>query len=106
MYCTTNNFKFNLCFENDLYPGYVTEKVLEAWLSESIPLYWGDDADGVLNPDAVVNLRDFSNLETFVEYVENLQQSPDKMAKMIGQPLFSKNCDYSKLQSFILRSVS
>jgi hypothetical protein len=103
---TASDYKFNLCFENDLYPGYVTEKVLEAWLSESIPLYWGDDADGVLNPDAVVNLRDFSNLETFVEYVENLEQSPEKMAKMIGQPLFSKNCDYSKLQSFILRSVS
>ena len=101
-----NNFKFNLCFENDLYPGYVTEKVLEAWLSESIPLYWGDDAGGVLNPDAIVNLRDFSNMETFLEYVENLHQSPEKMAKMIGQPLFSKNCDYSKLQSFILRSVS
>lgn len=103
---TANNFKFNLCFENDLYPGYVTEKVLEAWLSESIPLYWGDDAGGVLNPDAVVNLRDFSSMETFLDYVETLHRSPEKMAKMIGQPLFSKNCDYSKLQSFILRSVS
>jgi hypothetical protein len=79
---------------------------VEAWLSESIPLYWGDDAGGVLNPDAVVNLRDFSSMETFLDYVETLHRSPEKMAKMIGQPLFSKNCDYSKLQSFILRSVS
>ncbi len=103
---TAKNFQFNLCFENDLYPGYVTEKVLEAWLSESIPLYWGDDVDGILNPAAIVNLRDFSNMNSFLDYVEHLQQSPEMMARMIAQPLFSKNCDYLALKSFILRAIS
>lgn len=41
---TGENYWLNFCFENDLYPGYVTEKALEAWLSYSIPVYWGDDA--------------------------------------------------------------
>lgn len=101
-----SDFKFNLCFENDLYPGYVTEKVLEAWLSKSIPLYWGDDAAGILNQEAIVNLRNFSNMKAFIEYVLDLNESPGKMAAMINQPLFSKNCDYEKLRNFILRSIS
>lgn len=101
-----SDYKFNLCFENDLYPGYVTEKVLEAWLSKSVPLYWGDDAAGILNQEAIVNLRNFSNMKSFIEYVQALQASPEKMAEMISQPLFSRNCDYEKLQNFILRSIS
>lgn len=101
-----SHYKFNLCFENDLYPGYVTEKVLEAWLSESVPLYWGDDAAGILNHEAIVNLQDFSSMKSFIEYVDLLHRSPEKMAKIISQPLFSVNCDYEKLQNFILRSIS
>jgi hypothetical protein len=103
---TASQYKFNLCFENDLYPGYVTEKVLEAWLSKSVPLYWGDDAAGILNQEAIVNLRDFSSMKSFIEHIEFLHKSPEKMAKIISQPLFSKNCDYEKLQNFILRSIS
>jgi hypothetical protein len=101
-----SDYKFNLCFENDLYPGYVTEKVLEAWLSKSIPLYWGDDAAGILNQEAIVNLQNFSSMKTFIEYVQDLHESPEKMAEIINQPLFSKNCDYDKLKNFILQSIS
>ncbi len=103
---TANRYNFNLCFENDLYPGYVTEKVLEAWLSESVPLYWGDDALKILNPKAIVNLCEFSNVESFVEYVNYLQNSPELMLEIINQPLFSKDFKYSDLKGFILRSIS
>lgn len=103
---TAKQYKFNLCFENDLYPGYVTEKVLEAWLSESIPLYWGDDAAGVLNENAIVNLQNFSSTQSFLDYIVYLNDSPELMAKIIKQPLFAKNCDYSKLKNFILHSIS
>ncbi len=103
---TANRYNFNLCFENDLYPGYVTEKVLEAWLSESVPLYWGDDALKILNPKAIVNLREFSNVESFVEYVKHLQNSPELMLEILNQPLFSKDFKYSDLKTFMLRSIS
>jgi alpha(1,3/1,4) fucosyltransferase len=35
-------YRFNLCFENAIMPGYVTEKVLHAKLAGCIPLWWGD----------------------------------------------------------------
>lgn len=36
------NYKFNLCFENSSYPGYLTEKLFDAYNAGCIPIYWGD----------------------------------------------------------------
>ena len=31
-----------IAFENTKFPGYVTEKIIEAWASGTIPIYYGD----------------------------------------------------------------
>ena len=36
------SYKFNICFENSSYPGYLTEKLFDAFISGCIPIYWGD----------------------------------------------------------------
>ena len=51
------SYKFNICFENDLYPGYVTEKPFEAWEVESIPIWWGLDKNAHLNPNAIIDIQ-------------------------------------------------
>ncbi len=68
------DYQFLLCFENDLYPGYVTEKPFDAWATGAIPLWWGSDPAGFVNPRAVVNLASFPDLSSFVEYVRRLKQ--------------------------------
>lgn len=97
---TSEEFWFSLCFENDLYPGYVTEKVLEAWLGWTIPLYWGDDVSGILNPKAIINLANFSTMNDFVNYVSKLYGDKDQMINMINQPLFIKEFKFEDLVSF------
>ena len=36
------SYKFNLCFENSSYPGYLTEKLFDAFMAGCVPIYWGD----------------------------------------------------------------
>ena len=36
------DYKFNLCFENSSYPGYLTEKLFDAYNAGCVPIYWGD----------------------------------------------------------------
>lgn len=36
------DYKFHICFENSSYPGYLTEKLFDAYASGTIPIYWGD----------------------------------------------------------------
>src|SRR5208283_3756739 len=33
--------QFSICFENNSYPGYCTEKIMDAFLVDSLPVYWG-----------------------------------------------------------------
>lgn len=36
-----SKYKFNLAIENTNSPGYVTEKIVQAWAAGCIPIYWG-----------------------------------------------------------------
>jgi len=100
-------FWFNLCFENDFYPGYVTEKILEAWLAKSIPIYWGSDANNILNPKAYVNFNDFLSVNEFVKYILELYSDEKRMIEMISQPILNSNFDYESLvQLFVKKLVS
>jgi len=99
------NYWLNFCFENDLYPGYVTEKALEAWLSYSIPVYWGDDAAGILNPRAVVNMKDFDSMGEFLRYLDFLLNNSDVMLEMISQPILSKQLIVPDLREFVINAA-
>jgi Glycosyltransferase family 10 (fucosyltransferase) C-term len=82
-------YKFMLCFENDLYPGYVTEKPLEAWISGCIPLWWGIDIANVLNYKAFVNAASYESLEEFVDEVALLNEDRERIMTMGSEPILS-----------------
>jgi hypothetical protein len=70
------DYKFVICFENDLFPGYVTEKLVDAYKCGAVPLYWGDlGNDQILNRNSFINLRDFSSLADFSRFVEGMSES-------------------------------
>lgn len=73
-YDIARRYKYVLCFENDLYPGYVTEKLLDAYLCETVPLYMGNfGSEKHINRRALVNAADFSSLEKFANFVSHLE---------------------------------
>ncbi|WP_454801077.1 glycosyltransferase family 10 domain-containing protein [Mucilaginibacter phyllosphaerae] len=54
------NYKFTVAFENYVYPGYQTEKLYDAMLSNSIPIYFGDPLVGnIFNTASFVNAADY-----------------------------------------------
>ena len=62
--------KFNLCFENGSYPGYVTEKIVHAFYARTVPIYWGSPTVDVdFNPDAFLNWHDYCDDDKFIERI-------------------------------------
>ena len=54
------NYKFSITFENSSYPGYTTEKLMHALITDTIPIYWGNPLAGLdFNPKAFINCHDF-----------------------------------------------
>ena len=55
-----NNYKFTIAFENDVYPGYQTEKIYDAMQANSLPIYCGDPFIGeVFNTRSFININDY-----------------------------------------------
>jgi hypothetical protein len=51
-------YAFNLCPENGIYPGYVTEKIPEAFAARCLPVTYVDQSVAVdFNPSAFINLE-------------------------------------------------
>ena len=96
-----NEYKFLICFENDLFPGYVTEKPLEAWLSKSVPVYWGNDASGLLNSAALINCSSYDSLADAAESVASLESQTELMEGIIKQPLLSAKTQKPDLVGFL-----
>jgi hypothetical protein len=61
-----SNYEINLCPENSVSEGYITEKIPEAFISGCIPITYCNPKDLELdfNPKAVVNLYGLSKRET------------------------------------------
>jgi len=60
-------YKFTIAFENDIYPGYQTEKLYDAMAVNSIPIYFGDPKiSEVFNTKAFINVADYIGKENAV----------------------------------------
>ncbi|MGZ3757424.1 MAG: glycosyltransferase family 10 domain-containing protein [Mucilaginibacter sp.] len=76
-----SSYKFTIAFENYVYPGYQTEKIYDAMLANSIPVYCGDPLIGnVFNTSSFVNAPDFVEIKQspIINYIEKHSQQDFK----------------------------
>lgn len=83
-------FVFNVCPENSDYPGYVTEKLLEACTMGCIPIYWGNSLEpGIINPARVIQCKSPTLLGAeAVGTINRLIESPEALLEFFDQPVF------------------
>ena len=94
-------YKFMLAFENDFFPGYVTEKLFDAYASNCVPLYWGSlGTDELINRMAFINVSDFRNLGEFAKNVGGF--ADEDWLSIYHQPLLRTLPDFQKVQQFLL----
>jgi hypothetical protein len=88
-YGIISQYKFNICFENTLSPGYYTEKLIHAKLAGCVPLYWSDSNCSLdFNPKAFLNLSDFPSIDEFVEKIIELDCDPIAYRQICNEYLF------------------
>jgi hypothetical protein len=99
-------YKFVFAFENDLFPGYVTEKAPEAWATGAVPLYWGSDPLGYLNQKSLINLANFKNLEDFTSAVSRVSKSSALWSSIAAQPLLSKSPNLNTVLTVLRKALA
>jgi len=84
-----NQFAFNLCPENSMYPGYYTEKIPEAFMGDCLPLTWVDENVSIdFNTEAFINLAPM--FKNGFEALRETLNSSFMLEKYSSQPLMIK----------------
>jgi hypothetical protein len=86
------DYKFNICFENSKSAGgYNTEKLPEALLAKTIPLYWGDPIDErIFNAQRLIYIKEprRPDKET-LSLIKELDQDPSAYLEFVNQDCLS-----------------
>jgi glycosyltransferase involved in cell wall biosynthesis len=84
-------YKFNICPENSINPGYVSEKPFEALYSGCIPIYTGWNRDfepGIINPNIVMFFEPDSDNTALVQEIKRLHENERLYKAFMAQEYF------------------
>lgn len=88
-YDILSRYKFNICFENGIHPGYYTEKPIHAKVAGCLPLYWADEnCKRDFNTNSFLNLNDFPSIDAYVERIIELDNHDEEYDNIVSQYLF------------------
>ncbi len=84
--------RFSIAFENSSSPGYTTEKLMHAYITDTIPVYWGNPDVGLdFNPLSLINCHDFRNFEEVVQRVIEVDQNEELTLEYLNRSPFRQN---------------
>ena len=70
--------KFNICYENSSYPGYVTEKLFQALYAKTVPIYWGSPTASIdFNPNCFISRHDYETDEQMIDTIIGLDKNQE-----------------------------
>jgi len=85
-------FKFNISFENEVSPGYVTEKILHSFAANSIPIYWGDKkVKDDFNKDSFLYCGDYKSNDLLIENILKIDSKKSLSLDYLNEPIFKNN---------------
>ena len=108
------DYKFVICFENSVANDYVTEKLPNVMLANSIGIYRGAKNVGdFFNTKSFINYDDYGSHDAMIKKIIALDQDDQKYQKMLDEPFFVNNelpprikTAKKDLENFILKIVN
>lgn len=104
-------FKFNIAFENEISDGYVTEKLLHALYTDSIPIYWGTKkVKEDFNERGFLFYDDFKDEGELLNKIIEISQNKQEINKYLNEPIFQNDkipefCKPSNVLNFITEKI-
>lgn len=102
-------FKFVIAFENTVSEGYITEKLTNAFLANSVPIYYGaPDVGDYFNNKSFINCHDFNSLSDCASFVRQVNSNDELYLSYLGaKPMLNmaKWCEFFQWQAMVKGDV-
>lgn len=70
-----SRFKFNLCFENCVADGYISEKILDCFKAHTIPIYLGaPNIEKYVPKDCFIDFRKFRDFSELINFLKGMNE--------------------------------
>jgi hypothetical protein len=93
------NHKFSIAFENSSNSGYVTEKLTNALIAGTIPIYWGHpDVVKEFNSKRFINCHEYKNFDEVLERVKEIDNDDDLYLKIINEPVAAVGYNFEAIK--------
>ena len=99
------DYKFSLCPENSFHPGYMTEKLIEAWYAGTLPIWCGPTNLNELNHRAFINYQNFNQMQDFVNKISILDQNDEEFFDIYEQPILLKEPKIMPVIEFLKKAI-
>ena len=89
-----SNYKFIICFENSKFGTYSTEKIINPYLAEIIPIYWSSNKiNNIISKNSMLFLENETNncFQDLFEKIKELDNSDEKYLEFINRPIIDSN---------------
>lgn len=94
-----SKYKFSICFENCAYPGYITEKIIDCFISGVIPIYLGaPDITKYIPKNTFIDMRNFNSWKELDKFLQSVNENDG--LKMIYAAQEFLNTDDGKSYSY------
>lgn len=103
-------FKFVIAFENTVVNGYITEKLTNAFLAGSVPIYYGSPYVGdFFNNQSFINCHDFKSLHECATYVQSVNNNDELyLSYLAASPMVNKAkwCEFFQWQAAVKNDMT
>jgi hypothetical protein len=84
-----SKYKFTIAFENSYGNGYTTEKILDAFASGTVPIYWGNPMIYKdFNPKSYINVHNFEDINDLILHIKEVDNNSSLFESYIRAPIF------------------
>lgn len=75
-HATLSGYKFSICFENTSnMKNYVSEKIFDCFLAQTIPIYYGaTNIRDLIPPECFIDYREFANYEDLYSFISGMRK--------------------------------
>lgn len=71
-----SKYKFNLCFENCIVAGYISEKIIDCFKASTVPVYLGaPNVEKYIPKNCFIDFRDFSDYSSLLIFLKSIRES-------------------------------
>ena len=93
-----SSYKFSISMENSNGDGYISEKIIEAFLSGTIPIYYGDYMiDEYINPKAYILIKGENDIKNKIEYIKKIDNDYELYRSILNEKILVYNHIFEKI---------